>query len=148
MEHVSGVFDIAFVGHKEDFFADFAESFGGFVVFNGKALFGVHDKEDEVGVGYGELDLGLDVGFDVFFGFVLKAARVDKGYVVMAHGGAVVDAVAGGAGYFGYDGVALADEPVKEAGFAHVGAADNGDDGCFGLHGACVNGGAFEGALC
>ena len=83
------------------------------------------------GVGLFERNLGLaeNLRRDEIFVFGKNAAGIDDAQVVPAPLGFTVKPVAGDAGFVSNNGAARAHQPVKQRGFADVGAADDGDSG-------------------
>ena len=104
-----------------------AEHVGQFAVEGREAGAAIHDKEQEIGAGDRRLCRDMGRFGKVGIGSVADAARIDD---LKGNGARLADpgkAIAGHARLIVDDRDAAAHQAVEEGGFAHVGAADNGD---------------------
>jgi hypothetical protein len=105
------------------------------VVIGGLERLGaIEDCEHEIGIGNGL------PGFFYSEAFRFASRIADAGGVEQADGNAIPierfgDEVARGAGFGGDDGASVAEQAIEQAGFAHVGSADDGHEDA-GMHGA------------
>ena len=110
-------------------FVDAAEELGGLLVGRREAGGGVDEEQDHVGLADREPGLLLDLQLDLVGRVDLEAAGVDDDEPPPVPVGVAVHPVARRAGPVLDDRLAAADEAVEQRGLAHVGAADDGDDG-------------------
>ena len=101
---------------------------GRFLVGRGQAHHGVHDEDDDVGLGDGETRLVLDGRLDQVVRVQLQAAGVHQDEAPAVPFGVAVEAVPRRVGAILDDGRAATDDPVEEGALADVRPADDGDD--------------------
>ena len=106
-----------------------AQQHGGhLLVRGGEPGLDVGEEDDHVRVAHGDAGLLAHEGEDFAVGAGLDAPGVDEGKFPSVPVGLAVDTVARNAGGVLHDGDSLPDQLVEQGGFAHVGAADDGDN--------------------
>ena len=89
----------------------------------------IHHHDDGVGFLQRDFRLAEDFRRDEIFVFGKDAAGVDDAQVASAPLRLAVEAVARDAGFVADNGAPRSDQAVEQRGFAHVGAAHDGDGG-------------------
>ena len=120
---------VALVDAGDDGLAALLEHDGDIAVGGGQTRADVAHEDDDVGIVNGDLRLHLHLCQNDIVGLGLDASRVDEDELAAVPFGLAVDAVAGDTGGVLHDGATLADELVKQGGFAYVGSSHNGNDG-------------------
>ena len=118
-----GGHEVGLVGGDDEVAARGGEDGG---VFVGGCGGGVEDEKHQVGFRHGFARLGDADALGLVAGFA-EPGGVDQLDRDAVDGDALGDEVAGGAGRCGDDGSVALDQPVEEAGFSGVGAADDGE---------------------
>jgi hypothetical protein len=117
------------VNGEEDGLGAAGEETGEVVVGTGELGAGIDDHDDGLRFVEGDLGLVVDFGGDEFGVVGDDAAGIHQAEAAASPVEFAIDAVAGDAGLVTDNGAATAGEAVEEGGFAHVGPADDGDEG-------------------
>ncbi len=125
----AGVHAFGLVSHKNARLAQAAQVVGNVVVLGRQALARINDKKHDIGLGYGLARLVRHFAVNAAFACIwLKAACVDNDKFAPPVFAVAIVAVAGKACKIGHDSVARFGQAVKQGGFAHIGAPDQGNN--------------------
>jgi hypothetical protein len=119
---------VGLVGDQDDGLVGAAQLIGDLGVLPRNAIHDVGHEHDDVGLIHGDLRLRAHLRDEGVAVIEHQAAGVHQGEHAAAPFHIGVLPIAGGAGHVFDDGQALAHEPVKEGGLAHVGPAHQGND--------------------
>ena len=118
-----------FVGHQNGGLAQTSQVVGNVVILCRHSRARIDDKSHHIGFGHGLLSLTRHFFVNAIAGIGLKTARVDDDEFVFAKLGIPVMPISGQPRKIGHDGIPRFGQSIEHRGFAHVGAAYQGQYG-------------------